>query len=279
MWSIGIYDGKSPFHLAAADAVNNPVLTRQHVSDVPAKFVADPFMVRVDGVWHMFFEVMNEETNKGEIGLAVSRNARDWDYQRIVLTEPFHLSYPYVFEWNGEHYMIPETLQAGCVSLYKAQVFPTRWSYVGSLIPGPCADPSIFEFAGKWWMFVCSTPYEHDVLRLYFATELLGTWSEHPASPIVAGDKRRARPAGRVLVWNDKIVRFSQDCIPEYGTQVRAFEISDLTTRRYVEAEEMNSPILAGSGNGWNAIGMHHVDPHWLPDGRWIACVDGSSGA
>src|SRR5437016_1587707 len=107
MWSIGIYSGESPFHLDATQGLSNPVLTRESVNDVSARFVADPFMILVDDIWHMFFEVLNQQTNKGEIGLATSDTGHVWVYQQIVLTEQFHLSYPYVFEWDGEYYMTP----------------------------------------------------------------------------------------------------------------------------------------------------------------------------
>ena len=102
-----------------------------------------------------------------------------------------------------------------------------------------------------------------------------GPWREHPANPIVSGNKHNARPAGRVLTFDGKLIRFSQDCVPAYGTQVRAFEILELTTTSYVEEEVQCSPVLVASGVGWNAAGMHHVDAHLCEDGSWIACVDG----
>ena len=34
-------------------------------------------------------------------------------------------------------------------------------------------------------------------------------------------------------------------------------------------------PLLAGSGAGWNAGGMHHIDARPQPEGGWIAAVDG----
>jgi hypothetical protein len=277
MWSIGIYVGDSPFRMSAPRSHGNPALTRASVTDVPAEFVADPFMVQNNGTWFMFFEVLNQRSHKGEIGFATSDNGMDWRYQQIVLSEPFHLSYPYVFEWRGDYYMVPETLQAAAVHLYKADDFPTRWRRVDQLIEGRCADPSIFHFDNRWWLFGCSTPYQHDTLRLYFSDELMGPWKEHPASPIVNGNKCHARPAGRILALDDKIIRFAQDCVPEYGTQVRAFEISELTTSRYVESENHQSPVLKASGNGWNAWGMHHIDAHLMANGQWIACVDGIS--
>lgn len=275
MWSIGIYLGKSLFELTAPPNAANPVLTWESVSDVSAGFVADPFMVRAGGVWHMFFEAYNLETDKGEIGLAISDNGLDWKYQQIVLREPFHLSYPYVFEWHGEHYMIPETLAAEAIHLYKADEFPLRWSDMGPMVKSTCADPSIFRFRDRWWMVACSTPYQNDTLRLYFAEDLMGPWLEHPASPIVEGNKRNARPGGRVMVWSDRVIRFAQDCVSAYGSQLRAFEISELTVTSYAEKEHPKSPILTASGAGWNGRGMHHIDPHQLLDEQWIACVDG----
>jgi hypothetical protein len=275
MWSIGIYTGDSPFRLLPPAGISNPVLSHRDVADVPAEFVADPFMVRADGLWHMFFEVMNRQARKGEIGLATSTDALNWTYQQIVLAEPFHLSYPYVFEWNGEYYMIPETLLANAVRLYKAEPFPARWVLLESLAEGSFADPSIFYFNDHWWLFACSTPYQHDTLRLYLAAELTGPWTEHPASPIIEADKCRARPGGRVMVSAQGVTRFAQACLPLYGTEVKAFDIFELTPDSYREQENPHSPVLAASGSGWNGLGMHHVDPHQLAEGRWIACVDG----
>ena len=54
-----------------------------------------------------------------------------------MLAEPFHLSYPYVFAWRGEYYMVPECHAAGAVRLYRAAEFPTRWVQVADLLTGP----------------------------------------------------------------------------------------------------------------------------------------------
>jgi len=273
MWSISIYNGDSPFTLKPL--YPTPVLTKDHITDIPADFVADPFMLQNEGRWYMFMEVMNAESKKGEIGLATSTNGVAWTYHSSILNEPFHLSYPYVFKCENHFFMLPETLGAGAVCLYKAGEFPSRWSCVARLLEGRFADPSLFHYNDQWWLFVCSTPYQHDTLRLYFANALTGPWSEHPKSPIVSNDKRRARPAGRVIEFNNRLIRFAQDCVPQYGSSVRAFEIRELTANSYTEVEIEHSPILKASGNGWNASGMHHIDAHRLQDAQWLACVDG----
>lgn len=274
-WSIGIYVGNSPVDLTAPKHIRNPVLTARDVTDVPAEFVADPFMVWENGTWYMFFEVLNNRTAKGDIGLATSQDGCQWTYQQIVLDEPFHLSYPYVFKWGNDYYMIPESCQANAVNLYKADNFPTQWSLTKTLLDGHnFADSSIFYFNDRWWLFTASAT--GDVLYLYHARELMGDWIEHPASPIVDGDNRIARPAGRVTVCKDKIIRYAQDVRYVYGNKVRAFEITELTMTHYQEREVPENPIIKASGCGWNKYGMHHVDPHQLAEQQWIACVDGN---
>jgi hypothetical protein len=276
MWSISIYTGSSPFTLEPIQRV--PMLTKEHVTDVPAAFVADPFMIRRGHVFYMFMEVMNAETRRGEIGLATSHDALTWTYQQIVLSEPYHLSYPYVFEWEGAYYMLPEALDASAITLYKAVEFPHRWSRLASLVRGRFADPSIVCHANRWWLFACPNPYHHDMLRLYSASQLLGPYFEHPRSPIIRNDQRRARPAGRILKFDNKLFRFAQDCVPRYGSCVRTFEILDLSPNGYAEVEIGHGPVLKASGHGWNAAGMHHIDAHQQRDGNWLACVDGASG-
>jgi hypothetical protein len=273
-WSIGIYTGASPSNFIPLKNINNPVLTAKDVTDVPADFVADPFMVHEEHTWYMFFEVMNNSTNKGDIGLATSNDGLQWDYKKIILTEPFHLSYPYVFKWENEYYMIPESYQANSVRLYKALNFPTQWKFVKTLLNGSdYVDSSIFYFKSKWWLFTTST--KNDILRLYFADELMGSWIEHPKSPVIKRNSSIARPGGRVVVSNDRVVRYTQDDKFTYGKQVRAFEITELTTTTYEEKALKENPILKASGTGWNAAGMHHIDPYPLEQDKWIACVDG----
>jgi hypothetical protein len=278
-WSIGIYSGTSPVVLNSPSDVLNPVLTRNDVTDVPALFVADPFLIRNDQGWYMFFEVMNARTRKGEIALAKSVNGRRWVYDRVVLREHFHMSYPYVFEWENDYYMVPETFEASAVRLYRASHFPTRWQFVGSLVSCPyIVDSSLLSFGSRWWLWAeTSTTRRHNELRIYYAENLLGPWYSHPKNPIVATDATSARPAGRVITWSGRIIRYAQVCVPTYGTAVRAFEVTELTETTYCERECPEGWVLGPTGVGWNSNGMHHVDPHVDSDGVWTAAVDGRS--
>ena len=266
VWSIAIYRGASPLTLAPTGVM----LTGADVTDVDAASVADPFLVHRDGRWFLFFEVIPRDNHRGGvIAVAESEDAVHWRYRGVVLRELFHLSYPHVFEHAGERYMTPENAHG--IRLYRCSDFPTAWTYVCDLLPFEGADPTPFFFEGRWWLFVCVAPY---VLRLFFSDNLTGPYREHPSSPI-ADDAMRARPAGRIVLFDGAPLRFAQVGRPSYGTAVCAFRITELTPTSYREQEASPSPILIASGSGWNANGMHHVDAHQLGDGKWIAAVDG----
>ncbi len=277
LWSIGIYTGASPETLAPAPGVKNPVLTAKHVTDRKAVFVADPFMLQDGGKWHMFFEVLDAKTQKGEIGLAESSDGLRWEYRQIVLSEAFHLSYPYVFKESGKYYMIPESESEKAVYLYEAEPFPLRWKRVRALLTGRgFHDASIFHFAEKWWMFTGIGPFRHDTLCLYYADQLLGPWQPHALNPLIENNPYCARPGGRILVEGDRVLRIAQEDYPDYGKRVRAFEVTELSAAVYRE-REIPQALLEGVPHrpAWNSFGMHHVDAHRLGPRSWLACVDG----
>lgn len=271
-WSIGVFSG--PKLNALKPVTEMPVLSAEQVTDIAAEFVADPFMIRLANTWYMFFEVMNAQTGSGEIGLAKSVNGIRWDYQRIVLSAPFHLSYPYVFSIDDQYFMIPESHEANSILLYRALSFPTEWEPVKTILEGPWVDSSVFFFNGLWWLFSNPSAPPNELLELFYASSVVGPWLHHPMSPVVTADNRAARSAGRVIVTGHVPIRFSQDCFPFYGTSVRAFEITALTTSTYAEREIEGSPILGPGQHSWNQSGMHHIDAH-LTNNGWLACVDG----
>ena len=276
-WSIGIYSGESPTHVHDMDGVHNPVLTAADVSDIRANFVADPFMIFESGKWYLFFEAKNAATQRGEIALATSPDLTHWTYQQVVLAEPFHLSYPYVFQWNGKHYMVPESYQADSVRLYEASDFPKQWHFVTNLISNvQFADSSLVRYNDKWWLFTSTT--NHSFMSIYYADELAGPWKAHPNNPVICNDPSSARPGGRVLIQDGKITRFVQIDVPTYGYGLRAFQVTELTPSTFVEREipDFRNLMATGSKWAWNGEGMHTLDAHCLGDGRWVACVDGT---
>jgi hypothetical protein len=279
-WSISIYEGNNFRDLQPTTVVANPVLTRSNVTDIVAAFVADPFMVKVDDDWLMFFEVFNYHSHKGEIAFARSQDGYRWNYQQIILAEDFHLSYPYVFEFASTWYMIPESCEANSIRLYRAKKFPDTWEFVKEISIGSrFVDASILNFNDVWWLFVGIEPTDGaacSLMKLYYTDSLLGDWVEHPKSPIVSDRLDISRPAGRMQIVADRPIRFTQDCTKTYGYNVSAIAIESLTKSTYVETKiQPESNYLFELGTmSCNRIGMHHIDFVRSDDDRCIASVD-----
>jgi hypothetical protein len=272
-WSISVYMGKDPFSLKSVEGLA-PALTGKSVTDFPCDAVADPFLLRRGEHWYLFFEAVNSETRRGEIAYATSHDGMQWIYGGLALREGFHLSYPYVWETNGEVYMVPETRQANSIRLYVAVDFPTKWKCISILRQGPYADSSICFHEGRWWMF---TQRGLDELQLLTSERLEDGWSNHPASPLCAGNRIYSRPGGRILNYAGDWYRFAQDGVLSYGNNLRAMRIDRWNAAAFKEHEIADSPILKASLKGWNAMGMHHLDAVEVKDDLWLGVVDGAT--
>jgi hypothetical protein len=249
------------------------VLTAEDVSDLDVNIVAHPFLAMTDSAHYLFFTAKSDRDGEySGIGCAESKDGLTWRHRRIVLKEPFVLSYPQVLAWQGEYYMVPEAYAETSVRLYRASEFPDRWTYERDLLTGDhFISPSLIRHANMWWMFVSCL--DNATLRLFYATELKGPWKEHPLSPIVAGNLRTARPAGRPFVVDGALYRSGQDCYPTYGRRVFAFRVTEISPTTYRE-ELVAAPLIGATSKGWNADCMHHVDAHQIAPGKWLAAVD-----
>lgn len=250
---------------------DNPVLTADDVTDIGAQFVADPFLFFEDGVWYMFFEVY---WNRGSIALATSQDGLNWNYDRIVILELHHLSYPFVFKSGDDHYMLLAWQPNDLVVLYRASDFPYGWTSSDTLLTGRrIVDPSLVQYEDRFWMFGGSSD-SRDCL-LFYSDFVRSGWVEHPLSPIIVNDPSKARPGGRpVVIDGDRLFRFAQKGDVCYGEAIRAFEVDLLSPTEYIEHEIPESPIIFAQGSGWNSDAMHTFDPWWTGN-RWIAAVDG----
>ena len=273
LWSIGIAHGTDPLHLVERNYPPNPVVTWRSFTKPDAAFVADPFLVREQGKWLLFFELFSTTSGRGEIGVASSQDLSTWQFKEVVLAEPFHLSYPFVFKSGDSYFMMPESRASGSIRLYRATSFPLKWKLEKVLIEGNYSDPSPVFFQGRWWLFACKAPY---ALSLFYADSLYGPWHEHPMSPMYHEDRSRSRPAGRPVIMEGRVIRYVQDNTEGYGRKVRAMVIDTLTPSEFLEHPAERDPFFAPHGDHWARSGMHHVAPVRLDDGSWVASIDGS---
>ena len=226
------------------------------------RFWADPFLWSQGDRFWVFVEELPFDTRRGRISvLELDDEMRPVGPARPVLDEPRHLSYPYLFDYSGECFMVPESSGSGCIDCYRCIEFPARWTLERRLMTGiQAADATLFEHLGRWWL-LCSVraPGSHingSLYAFHADTPLDDRWSTHPGNPLVR-DFSRGRPGGRVLRTGDgRLIRPAQDCVPRYGYGLRLMEIEALTLDDYRERE-----IWRGTGpgcGGWRA--MHHLD-------------------
>jgi len=91
-----------------------------------AKYLADPFGLIRDNRIVMLCEEFDYSTGKGKIVSYQEDENHTFTGPEVALELPVHISYPYLVEWKGETYCVPETSRAREVSLYRAQEFPCR---------------------------------------------------------------------------------------------------------------------------------------------------------
>ncbi|MDQ3842854.1 MAG: hypothetical protein M3342_02400 [Bacteroidota bacterium] len=214
------------------------------------RFWADPFVISQDNRHYIFLEELLFKTKKGHISVIELDEQGNVLQSGNALERPYHLSYPFVFKYNGQYYMLPETGENKTIELYKCVSFPYQWEFVMNLMEGfHTADATLFYHANKWWLFCCidSTGREVgmlDELHLFFSDDLFTqNWQPHPCNPINTNTKT-ARPAGNLFIYENEIYRPSQDCSGSYGKAINFNRIITLSETEY--KEELVSKIIPG---------------------------------
>lgn len=192
----------------------------RQVPDAGDRFYADPFAHRRKGEDFIFVEDYPHATGKAVISV-VRLDARGNALPpEPVLEEPFHLSYPQVFDWRGETWMLPEGSASGRLTLYRAARYPDRWSAEAVLLQGrEVSDATLLEHGGRWWLFATERDGHgstSDTLAVFSAPAPEGPWTPHPMNPIVI-DRRMARPGGAFVRSGGRILLPVQDGTEGYG--------------------------------------------------------------
>lgn len=209
------------------------------IKNLPYHFLADPFVVSFQNNNYCFLEEFNFRTSKGSISVY---RVFDNGYERIgqVIDECFHMSYPYIFEYQSKYYMCPETSQNRDVRLYECESFPLKWKLKKVILSDISAvDTMVFEKDGVWWLFTNVDPLEmgehSSGLYIYFSDNpLTDAWIPHEKNPILV-DSARARNGG-ILFEGGTVFRVSQQqAFDIYGRSFSINEIVQLTKSEYVE--------------------------------------------
>jgi hypothetical protein len=204
------------------------------------KFWADPHVIYKNNTYFIFLEEYLYKTGKGHISLIEMDEKGNYSDPKIVLDKDYHLSYPFIFDHNEEHFMIPESVENKTVELYRCTQFPDKWEFVMNLMENiSLLDATLLFHNNKWWMFANGAEHKGvsswDELFLFSSDNLLSqNWVSHPMNPIIS-DCKLARPAGKIFERNGNLYRPSQNSSNKYGYGFNFNRIIQLDEHNYRE--------------------------------------------
>lgn len=228
------------FHFKANGHLSQSMWRFKEILPPRDRIWADPFPVYRHGEYHVFIEEMTFSRGKGHISVLSIKPDGSYSKPVEVIKQPYHMSYPFIFEYDNELYMIPETGDNRTIELYRCTDFPNSWAFEKTLMNDVFAvDATLHERDGIWWMFVTIQENEHtnclDELYIFSADNPLSDeWVKHPACP-VSCDVRTARPAGKIFEQNGNLYRPSQNGSRRYGYGMKINHIKTLTADAYEE--------------------------------------------
>jgi hypothetical protein len=249
------------------------------------RYFADPCAVSYNGDEFVFCEDYDYRLGRGGISVSQLRPDGTLSFPSPVLQRPYHLSYPFVFQFDGSWWMVPETAENRTVELYRAVEFPWRWTFEATLISDIFAADATLFHDDRWWMFANVGEFESstwDELSIFVADELTGPWRPHAKNP-VKRDVRSSRSAGRLFRRGDELVRPAQVCWPEYGTAVRFCIVDKLSPEEFSEhdAELIRPSLIPGAAgvHTWSQTGnLQVIDARfhraWLDPRRFARQVE-----
>jgi hypothetical protein len=250
-------------HYARTDWKHLVLERSKRIPNPSGGYYADPFIHDTEQGRYCFVEEFRHAKNKGEIAVLRLSDGQDGSEPVRVgtaLEESFHLSFPYLFEYEDQLYMCPESHGSGQIRIYRCNDFPLQWQLHSVAMDAVAAvDTMIFPAHGVWWLMSSFHPLgdteTYPELHLFSAPDpLCGQWTPHAQNPLVV-DPEFARNAG-LLRDGDKIYRVSQArSFNAYGAWATVSEVKALSLNHY---QEDRVSQLKPSFNS-RATGLHHL--------------------
>ena len=267
-------DGDVIFELNHFDSIT--ALTPLNVS---ITIEADPFLFVRGEKLYLFYET-KIVGGKGIIKMTSTTDLKSWTAPITVLTEKCHLSYPFVFVFGGEIYMIPETGALKSIRLYKAlDKNLEHWEFCKTLIEqdddminveSSFCDSSIVYLNGIYYLFTTIIRNNTNELHLYYSSSLDSSFQKHPMNPIIVSN-RYGRDAGNVLEFDGALWRVAQECTNTYGENVNIAKIEEITTQTY--KEQIIKDSFFDSKDSFYSDGAHQLNVVKFKD-KFIIATD-----
>jgi hypothetical protein len=226
------------------------------------EFNADPFVFENNGVMYLFVETKpNGKRAHLSVYLLDSSHLR-FHYLGVALKEPFHLSYPALYNIDGVIMLIPEMQRSGESWAYVADSFPFKWRKKYKISDQAIKDPTLLNsMCNKGYLyyskknvlsrrsFSFDSSIGFDIGREYFVKT--GTTS---------------RPGGAPFVFKRDTLLFFQNNRKGYGSGLVSYNVRSKEEKHFLSAQTKIPAFSAG---------MHHFSSIGIGDSLLVA-MDGN---
>jgi hypothetical protein len=198
-------------------------------------FWADPFGIHLNNKYYVFYEEFNKIKGYGTINCLILNSEFAIIENKVIIDEDIHFSFPFVFQFQNEYYMLPETCQKKEIALYKATNFPFEWKKEKVLLNLPGMDNVIFFQENKWWLIYSLANSEcASWFYLRSLNDLFSDWNQTKEN-IVKGTMYNTRAGGSVFQNKGDLYRVTQNCTDYYGQSVVINKITALSEINFKE--------------------------------------------
>lgn len=197
-------------------------------------WAADPFIISVGEKEYLFFEMFDRLKSKGLIGYR-EINGDKIGKMKIAYEAEHHLSFPYIFEYKNEYYMMPEYSEGKELFVLKAIHFPDKWEKIESWMQGKrLVDSVLLNHERENYLLTQDLKSGYSSEKLSIFIRKGKEWVPHKQNPIVKS-LANARLAGKTFFENNQLIRVAQDCQDGYGTKLHFNNIMKLSEDEYEE--------------------------------------------
>ena len=195
-------------------------------------WAADPFIFENKGKTYIFAELYDYVRRKGGIGYCLLEPEKE-TYWVQVISEKYHLSYPFIFEHKHEIYILPESGAGNILYVYHAIEFPEKWEKIKILREhGNYADTTPFYWKSQKLAITYKGKSDG-----HYELWLLNLHNEAKDKQLLLDNIELRRPAGKVFGWHNKNIRPAQNCTNDYGEGLIFYEYDISEDEEYLENE------------------------------------------
>lgn len=263
-WSIGFKTVQAPLQKIKP---SNNIFSKDSLNKITissTRFLADPFLYYENGIYYIFFEHQGED-GPAKIGLIQSPDGLNYSFKGNVIEERFHLSFPQIFKYKKDYYILPESASINQVILYKAINFPLKWEISDTLIKNiRLKDPAILLSDTLNLITGIDDKYNQKIFKSDF---LFGEWKTLESFKSRKGDE--IRPAGNFFEVNSEWYIPFQNNREGYGTGVSLYKLKRDKFEKIISRQLYKNDTIQNFSRG-----MHHLNVNNI-GGKYYLVYDG----